>query len=389
MTTSSEIVSQEVSFRGVDARPRRRVPSLPSVVASDPPATAAEILAVLRVALRGASAENSQPWILTPCAGGVHLAVDEARARSGHVGRVAGALALGCVAESVRLAAAQRGWETTLIVERAGAQRTIRIELRRDGQPPLVWARDLAEQLVRRRTNRLPFGQVPLLRREVEELQREETQGARVRIVTRRAAIDAVAQASARAEGVRFTTASHNDAVGWLRFTPAEARATGDGLDARLLGLAAHERWLLRAMRSGFVHRALRSLLAPLAARRVGRILRATGGLGAIAVPDLEPESLIEAGRVMLRVWLRASALGLAFAPVTVGALLPLSRHFGATYGDAHTRGLDGVEREIRSAFDFSPASHTVFVFRVGVAREVPSIESERRPLDPREGSAS
>ena len=386
MKTSSEIVSRDVSFRGVEARARRRVPSLQQAVASDPPA--ADVDAVLRVARRSASAENSQPWIITRSAGGVHLAVDEARARSGHVGRVTGALALGCAAESVRLAAAQRGWATTLVVEREGTKRTIRIELRQDGQPPLAWARDLADELPRRHTNRLPFRQVPLLCREIEDLQREETQGARVRLVTRRATIDAVAQASARAERVRFATASHEDALGWIRFSPSEARATGDGLDVRLLGLAAHERWSLRAMRFGLVHSILRSVAAPIAGLRVGKILRATGALGAIAVADLEPESLIEAGRAMLRVWLRASALGLAFAPVTVGALLPLSRRFGATYRDTHSRALDGVEREIRSAFDFSSASHTVFLFRVGVARDVPSVASERRPL-PREGSAS
>jgi hypothetical protein len=95
---------------------------------------------------------------------------------------------------------------------------------------------------------------------------------------------------------------------------------------------------------------------------------------------DLAPASFVECGRAMLRVWLRASSLELAFAPVTVGALLPLSREFGGVFSRRGDRKLDEAESRLRQVFHVEEG-RIAFLFRVGVPWQTPPLRSERRPL--------
>jgi hypothetical protein len=117
-----------------------------------------------------------------------------------------------------------------------------------------------------------------------------------------------------------------------------------------------------------------------LAGRRLRDEVLASGAVGAIVMGDCSAASFVEAGRVMQRTWLRAAALGLAFAPITVAAVLPLSRRFGGRFKPRSHRLLDRAEAIVHEVFDVE-SGFVPFLFRLGVAPHAPAVESERRPL--------
>jgi hypothetical protein len=333
---------------------------------------------MLARALRTPSIDNTQPWRLSVDGSTVNVEVDTARARHGVIGGFAGLIALGAFTESLRFEASRRGFPSILVVDETRDAPTVRVTV---GEGACADT-DLAPELERRHTNRAPYLTAPLFAEEVACLVAEGTRSAPVHVRRARREIEAVASASALAERVRFDETDPSDLFRWLRWKPRDAEATRDGLDTRLLALAPHERWALRMTGSPLGTWCLRRLGGGrIAGRRARGELLASGAVGAISIADLRPESFIECGRAMLRVWLRASKLDLAFAPVSVGAMLPLSRRFGASFSRSAGRRLDEAESILSRTFGVEAGHSVAFLFRVGVPLETPTLRSERRLL--------
>jgi hypothetical protein len=347
-----------------------------AAVGAEPPA--ALIRAMIARALRTPSVDNTQPWRLEIDGATVNVELDMARARHGMIGGFAGLISLGAFAESLRLEASRRGYPSILVVDEARDAPSVRVTV---GEGACADT-DLAPELERRHTNRGPYFTAPVFANEATCIAAEGTRSAPVHVRRARREIEAVASASALAERVRFDGTDPADLFRWLRWKPLDAAATRDGLDTRLLALARHELLALRMTGSPIATWCLRRLGGGrIAGRRLRREILASGAVGAISVADLRPESFIECGRAMLRVWLRASKLGLALAPVTVGAMLPLSRRFGASFSRSDDRKLDVAEATLARAFGVDAGHSVAFLFRVGVPIETPTLRSERRPL--------
>lgn len=103
-----------------------------------------------------------------------------------------------------------------------------------------------------------------------------------------------------------------------IRWDDQEARATLDGLDIKTLDLAPPDRMMFPLLKNW-------SLVKVLAAFGVPRIIAANarkqamsaGALGAIVIPDNSDLSYVNAGRIMERIWLEATLLGLSFQLMT------------------------------------------------------------------------
>lgn len=339
--------------------------------------SASEVRAILRTALRAPSGDNIQPWRIVIESDAVHLDLDEAKTHQGGYGGFSGLLSLGALAESVRIEAAERGYGTTLVWDESRDVASVRVVFGDDA--PSVSR--LAMHLRQRRTTRGPFRTTPIFADEMRELEQESSGAARVTLRRSVRAIAAFATASELAERVRFDDTDPNDLHRWLRFSAAEVARTRDGLDTRLLALRSHERTALRLTGSALVLWWMRRFgLGFLSGRRLRAEVLSSGAVGAIVMHDRSPAAFVEAGRVMLRTWVRATALGLAFAPVTVAAVLPLSRAYGATFRRASHRRLDRADALVRGTFGIATGEATPFLFRVGIA-DAPGIDSERRLL--------
>ncbi len=348
------------------------------------PATAAEMSILLAAAARAPSADNSQPWELEARGSMIWVTFDAERARSGRLGHVAGMMAVGALLESLDVAAANLGLRTIAAKGNCGV---LGVQVVREpGQTS-----DLAAALLERCTNRSLYESTPLPWATLQAIAGEngsDGEGdARLFMTSDPRRRASIAGAAAMAERVRFDELPMADLHRWLRFSAEQAQATRDGLDVRLLGLDPVQTMALRMSGTRLGSSALRAFGATrLVARRAEQEVLASGGLGLVTAPLAAADSprtesaLTDSGRVMMRAWLRATRLGLAFAPTAAATLIPVSRHFGATFRPSVEAALDAVDFTLRAAFKVPQGHHPLFLFRVGSPTSVPSLRSERRP---------
>jgi nitroreductase len=336
--------------------------------------TAAEIATIVAAGARAPSGDNSQPWHLRTRGAAIEVTFDPERSRCGRFGHVAGLMAIGGLLESMEIAASGLGLRT--VATRAHGQGSFLVRvLREPGQ-----GSDLAAAIDERCTNRSPYEQTSLPWGTLDALLSEGDVASSVLLTSDPKRRAAVAGAAGLGERVRFDEVPMDDFQRWLRFSPEEAGRTRDGLDVRLLGLTVAEKLALRisGTRPGLA--TLRALGATsLAGRRAEQEVLASGAVGVITQAALTDDAFIASGRVLVRVWLRATRLGLAFGPAAAATLVPLSRHFGATFAPHHEAALDAVERTLRESFEIPQGRRPVFLFRVGSPTSLPPFASERR----------
>jgi len=107
-----------------------------------------------------------------------------------------------------------------------------------------------------------------------------------------------------------------DECVEILRFTRQEVERTRHGLDIESLGVPSVLVLLARQLRRRSVNEAaVRFGLGRVIAKVLASRLRAAGGLCLVTARRRGPTGYIEAGRAMERIWLAATAKGLAVQP--------------------------------------------------------------------------
>jgi hypothetical protein len=168
-----------------------------------------------------------------------------------------------------------------------------------------------------------------------------------------------------------------------IRWDPAAAAATRDGSDLGTLELSAGDRAAMRVIAHWPALRHLRELGAGRALEQPARkAVAAASALGLLTAPGDGPVSYFLGGRAVQRVWLTASARGLAFQPMT--ALLYLfarAQEGGEGLAAEERRRLAELRREYLRHFPGAAGRAEVMLFRLARA-DPPTARSLRRPLD-------
>lgn len=314
---------------------------------------------------RGApSAHNTQPWRFAP------LPTGEALVRW-HPGRTLPKsdptgrdlyLSLGTAVEGAILRSAAAGKGLAFEPAEAGDDRAVGL-LRPVDRAPEVADRRLAAFLGVRQTGRVSHlaGQLPegIAASLVAEA---ATFGCHLHLLQQRGAIHSLAVLARRATAAQFAHPDVNRELWqWLRLDPQDPAYRCDGLTAECLNLHGpaltiarltlpprRMRWLAHV---GFHH---------VLAYDTQRVVRASTALCLLTCPSTTRTDLVQAGRLLLRLWLIAAGAGLTTHPIS--ALLdcsftvaPVTRLFGCA--------------------DSAPVS----IFRLGACPPVP--RSPRLPL--------
>jgi molybdopterin/thiamine biosynthesis adenylyltransferase/nitroreductase len=177
--------------------------------------------------------------------------------------------------------------------------------------------------------------------------------------------------------------AMHHDVMQGYRWTPEEARATPYGLDLATAELTAAERAVFSLLRQWRVMECLAEIGGGRALEDLSRTAVASASaVGLLTVPGTSRESYLRGGRAMQRMWLTATAGGIAVHPITTLPYLFARLERGTGQGlDAHECAeLRQLRARYRTLFD-TPADHAeVLLFRLARAG-APSARSLRRPL--------
>ena len=229
---------------------------------------------------------------------------------------------LGCATENLLQAAQAHGFQGNVEL---GAANAIQIHL--DPTQPVT--SPLFEAIADRQSTRTDYDGQPLTMAELKQLEQAAAgQGVHLMLLTEKQAMETVL-----AYVIEGNTTQINDPAfvkelkSWIRFNPAEAIRTGDGLFSKCSGNPIVPRWLGTLLFDVFFTSKVEN-------EKYTHQVRSSAGLALFVSEANTPSQWIEVGRCYQRFALQAAALDIRTAlvnqPVEVAALRP---QFAATLG--------------------------------------------------------
>jgi hypothetical protein len=207
--------------------------------------------------------------------------------------------------------------------------------------------------------------------------------GARLILLRERAKVAAAADVVALSDRLVFENPLlHGFLFHQIRWTAAQAEASGDGLDLRTLELAPPDRLLFPLLKNfGLVNLLGKFGVTGIIAANARKLMLSASAAGVIVIKDTSPESWLAAGRLLERVWLEATRQGLAFHLMTGITLLVQSCRDGASDGLSQgNRALVARADALLSEMS-AGAAPVALLFRVGTCAG-PSARSLRQGVD-------
>jgi hypothetical protein len=174
----------------------------------------------------------------------------------------------------------------------------------------------------------------------------------------------------------------HEELYDNMRFTHAEAQRTGDGLDAATLQLPVGVARIMRALRTWRRMKWANAIgfSRGVARQAAGEVIR-SGAVGFISVSGSELQQFAKGGRVLERLWLTATKLGLAFHPMAgLAVFLAHARTGGHQLLPKHRRLVASMSDRFYRLFPSLDGETIQIAFRIGHGPQ-PPVRTVRRPL--------
>ncbi|TCM78083.1 Acg family FMN-binding oxidoreductase [Rhodovulum steppense] len=297
---------------------------------------------LIRYATLAANGHNTQPWLFRPDARGIDILPDVTRRTpvvdpdDHHF-----FASLGCAAENLALAAGARGKSGEIGFDPEGGGR-VRVDLgtAQGGDAALF------EAIPLRQSTRSDYDGSAVSAADLSQLAMSAAvPGVDLILISERAQIDqlrdlVIAGNTAQMADPAFVT----ELMHWLRFNPAAAMTTGDGLYSVASGNPALPDWLgPRLFDMVFTAQAENEKYA--------RQIASSSGVAVFVAAQANPEHWVQAGRACQRFSLQATALGLKTAYINQPVEVP-----GLRADLAALVGLPGRRPDIVMRFGRAPA---------------------------------
>ena len=121
--------------------------------------------------------------------------------------------------------------------------------------------------------------------------------------------------------------------------------------------------------------------MAKFIAKENAKGYKSGAAIGAIIMNDQSPESFIYAGRIMERIWLNATQMGLSFHPITgvIYMMMRIRDNKNEVLSVAHVNKLKKAYNNIKNIFNIKDESIAV-TFRLGDGGEPSGYSSRLEP---------
>jgi len=275
---------------------------------------------ILEVAVHAPSGENSQPWEFIVRDGALFVVNMPERDRSLYNFEQRGSLVSnGALIENIVITAAHY---------KIGA----RVEVMPDASNPSLVAKIIFEggitddgalysSIISRTTNRKPYKKAPITDEQIRELiaSAKGIGDGEVRFVRDKEKIKVLAEVGSVNEKVMFGNKHLHkfffDHINWTKKEDAENRV---GFYIKTLELPLPIQKIFPLFRSWRLISICNRLgLNNLIAKGNVNIYASSSAMGAILIDDYSPRNMVIAGRMLQRVWLRATEMGLSLQPLT------------------------------------------------------------------------
>lgn len=310
---------------------------------------------IIASGIKAPSGHNTQPWKFEVLKNEIRVHPDFSRAlpivdADNH----ALYISLGCVAENIILAAANKGYEAQpeILKDNNGAE-FISIKLKLD---PSVKKDGLYEYIGKRQVTRNAYKDSPVAPEDFQRLlHAAEMDGIQVLSFTSKEDKAALKTFIIEGSNLQFENSAFMDElISWIRFSQKEAENQRDGVWHASMGFPRTGRKLGRLIMKRFVS-------PKTEAGRWKKIIAASAGFLLFAVEKNDPESWIRLGRAFQRFGLTATKLNISHAHVNMPCEEPR------------------VRKKMAAAFDID-AAYPLLLIRYGYSEKMPY--SYRRPVE-------
>jgi len=345
-----------------------------------------EVIAMVEHGVLAPSGGNCQPWTFEFHRGKLLAQHDVARSKCLlDFENTASYLTFGAALENILLAAGGMGIEPDIRLfpgQRIGST-MFELTFERCGQPRTI--DPLLPQVPRRITNRNLGPRQSLNEKALDALvQAASSRQTRLQLCTDPFELDELGAILGAGERFRLLTrTTHQEMFEEVRWTAGEVERTRDGIDVATLELTAADLAAMKLVSSWPAMRFLGSIGGgKVLERPMKDTVDAASAVGLMTVERAGPDGFFRGGRAMQRVWLTATAMDLAFQPITplIFLFARLSHGNGTGLTPIGIRTLTDLQARFQKVFDISQARDAVMLFRVARAAP-PRARSLRRPV--------
>lgn len=393
-STKPEVTVSDNPFEPFDVNEAVRIAD--SLPAGQPSEAIEEAILkeIVNAACYAPSTGNDQPWKWLYRNGRLHLFHDRYRSYSfGDFDQIASNISFGAAYENLALKSHELGLRIRAEFFPLGQESTLiaAVTFAKNGTAADAWpvfSPQSAAVIFERCTNRNPSTPVPVSAGEVEALRAaaESVEGARFHYFDDRGQMNAIAEIIGECDRIRLLNPiGHRDfAQREMKWSPADAKTSGDGIDVRTLGMTNAQMSALSIIRDGEIVKGLKSIQGGGALIEVSRNTVSTASaLGMITMPKYDYKDFFLGGVSMQRFWLKAEELQFAIHPlISPFYLFPrVTKGNGAGLDDTESSKLRDLREKFMTLVPFEDNIAEVFLFKIASAPK-PEIKSYRLPLE-------
>jgi molybdopterin/thiamine biosynthesis adenylyltransferase/nitroreductase len=385
---------QRLKIRAMKQRMSKRngaaglpLPQAPKATAVESHIPEAIMEYLLRAAIQAPSGDNCQPWWFRSGKDRIDILLRPDADRSlFNVNQSASMIACGAAIENLLLAASRYGLEGKVAYRPDGETHeclaTIKLfpsDISEDPLQRFIWERH---------TNRTKYRKKSLAPNMPLELIRslDAFPGMELKLYQSKEEIRAIAGLVYQADRVRVETrALHEQLMSSIRFRHEDVLQDRVGFPLKNLEAGLGGELFLKATRNwstmNFFNRLGISRVIPMISYR--GILQAPL-IGLLKCPNTRPQTLLQGGQALERLWLTATRLGLAFQPMTAVTLFWMRWRMKQldALGKKQGRLLRSLWNDYHEIFGVAPGSQEghIMLFRVGVGEPVACRTVRRTP---------
>ncbi|MEK7705407.1 MAG: Rv1355c family protein [Myxococcota bacterium] len=349
--------------------------------------TSDEVRTLVAYGALAPSGGNVQPWRFVYRTGRLRCLHDVERSKNFlDFEHNATYVTFGAVAENLVLAAAAMGCTSSVTpFPVADAPHVVcDVHLRRGAAA--ATPDPLAAQLAQRVTNRRAGERRPL---EVSEqrllTEAAAARGARLQLVTDPGALAQIGDILGRGDRLRMLHETmHREMFAEVRWTREDVERTRDGLDVASLELTPTDLAGMRLVSAWSVMRVVGNIGAGRGLEKPSRkSIAGASAVGLLTCPGTGAASYLAGGRGLERLWLQATALGIALQPMTaiIYVFARVLRGGGAGLSASEVDALHELRRRLGMMFELDDGCAEIMLFRLAKV-EPSTARALRRPVD-------
>lgn len=340
---------------------------------------------ILESAILAPSGDNCQPWSLIVKGNQINIInLSERDTSLFNFCQRASLIAHGALIENILIASSASGYNIKLrpFPDNLNPNLIATVELEKSE----VRDESLYPYITQRATNRKPYKSIPLTAKQRNTLLNTSSvfANAGVKLVEELDRKAFIAEAIALTDRLVFENPYlHSFLFEHIRWTEEEALKTRDGLYIKTLELSAPQAIGFRLLKNWSILQTLNKFgLSKIAAKQAEKLCLSASAIGIIIVDGNTDEDFLTGGRLVQRLWLEATRMGLAFQPMT-GLTFLIQRVLAKETKEIsteHIRLIMNAFDSIVSAFNLSKES-MVMLFRIGHSSP-PAARSLRLSVD-------